>query len=140
MREEEGNFWNFELSFGCVEELRKCMLKLCNGISNSAQKIFSVRQIKEQSTKAHVEENCGRFQNPCGVSYHTEPFKQSPKAFTQYPYHVPACNETTGREHYFIKALAVSISHNGSGKEFRGPDIAEESVSNFPLELHFQGF
>lgn len=116
------------------------MFKLCNVIGNSAWKIFSVRQIKEQSKKAHVEENCGRFENPCGMSYNAEPFKQSPKAFTYYPYYVPACNETTGREHYFNKALAVSVSHTGSGKEFRGPDIAEESVSNFPLELCFQGF
>lgn len=67
------------------------------------------------------------------MSYNADPFKQSPKAFTQYPYHIPACYETTGREHYFNKALAVSVSHTGSGKEFRGPDIAEESVSNFPF-------
>lgn len=35
-------------------------------------------------------------------------------------------------KHWLLVSLILD-----QGKEFRGPDIAEESVSNFPLELRF---
>lgn len=72
------------------------------------------------------------------MSYNANLFKHSSKTFTHlHPYHTTACNETTGRARYFNKALVVSVFRPGSGKEFRGTDTVEESVSNFPLELHF---
>lgn len=46
------------------------------------EKHFKRGRLRSRAKKTHVDENCERFENPCGMNYNADHFKQSPKAFT----------------------------------------------------------